>query len=92
MGIQSSETDVGGEILLTICVRTSAPKIERSFAVKNSMGNLTQESHRLSRIHNHLRYPQGCWPGSPEWITQEKLFHLRAICIGCHTDVHPPKK
>jgi hypothetical protein len=43
------------------------------------------------QVH-HLRYPLWCMPGSPEWITQEKLFHLRAICISCHTDVHPPKK
>jgi len=42
---------------------------------------------RATQVH-HLRYPQGCWPGSKEWIAQEKLFDLRAICDGCHTDVH----
>jgi 5-methylcytosine-specific restriction endonuclease McrA len=43
--------------------------------------------HRAAEVH-HLRYPQGCWPGSDEWISQEKLFDLRAICPGCHGDVH----
>lgn len=40
------------------------------------------------QVH-HLRYPHGCWPGSPEWLTQEKLFDLRAIRLECHSDVHP---
>ena len=42
---------------------------------------------RATQVH-HERYPQGCWPGSDEWIAQEKLFDLIAICAGCHTDVH----
>ena len=45
-------------------------------------------SQRAVQVH-HLRYPQGCWPGSSEWIAQEKLFDLRAVCIDCHEDVHP---
>jgi hypothetical protein len=43
---------------------------------------------RAVQVH-HLRYPQGCRPGSPEWLAQEKLFDLRAICVDCHEDVHP---
>ena len=39
------------------------------------------------QVH-HLRYPQGCWPGSPEWIAQEKLFDLRAVCVRCHKELH----
>jgi 5-methylcytosine-specific restriction endonuclease McrA len=42
---------------------------------------------RATQVH-HLRYPQGCWPGSDEWLAQEKLFDLRAICRACHEDVH----
>jgi hypothetical protein len=37
---------------------------------------------------HHRRYPQDCWPGSQEWVAQEKLFDLIAICEGCHDDVH----
>lgn len=40
-----------------------------------------------TQVH-HLRYPQGCTPGSAEWIAREKLFDLRAICQLCHVDVH----
>ena len=39
------------------------------------------------QVH-HTSYPQGCWPGSNEWIAQEKLFDLRAICRSCHEDIH----
>lgn len=39
------------------------------------------------QVH-HLRYPEGCWPGSADWISKEKLFDLRAVCIRCHEDVH----
>lgn len=42
-----------------------------------------------TQVH-HLRYPRGCSPGSREWLAQEKLFDLRAICGACHDDVHPP--
>lgn len=43
---------------------------------------------RATQVH-HMRYPQDCWPGTPEWIAREKLFDLRAICTECHEDVHP---
>jgi hypothetical protein len=43
-----------------------------------------------AQVH-HLRYPRGSWPGSSEWIAQEKLFDLRAICVECHADVHPAR-
>ena len=39
------------------------------------------------QVH-HLRYPRNCQPGSDEWVRQEKLFDLRAICRECHEDVH----
>jgi len=42
---------------------------------------------RAWQVH-HLRYPRNCRPGSDEWIRQEKLFDLRAICRECHEDVH----
>jgi hypothetical protein len=42
---------------------------------------------RPLQVH-HTRYPQGCWPGSDDWIAQEKLFDLRAICRSCHEDIH----
>jgi hypothetical protein len=37
---------------------------------------------------HHLRYPRNCLPGSDEWVKQEKLFDLIAICRECHEDVH----
>jgi hypothetical protein len=43
--------------------------------------------HRAIQVH-HLRYPRNCLPGSDQWIAQEKLFDLRAICLECHEDVH----
>jgi hypothetical protein len=42
---------------------------------------------RAWQVH-HLRYPRSCRPGSDDWIRQEKLFDLRAICRECHEDVH----
>lgn len=42
---------------------------------------------RAAQVH-HLRYPQECLPGSAQWIAQEKLFDLKAICEVCHDDVH----
>jgi hypothetical protein len=39
------------------------------------------------QVH-HLRYPKGCFAGSPQWAAQEMLFDLRAICERCHTGVH----
>jgi hypothetical protein len=45
---------------------------------------------RATQVH-HLRYPRNCWPGSAEWLAQEKLFDLRAICGTCHDDVHHPR-
>jgi hypothetical protein len=35
-----------------------------------------------------LRYPKA-WPGSPEWIEQERLFDLIGICHQCHANIHP---
>jgi 5-methylcytosine-specific restriction endonuclease McrA len=46
---------------------------------------------RASQVH-HRRYPRNCWPGSDEWIRQEKLFDLVAICEACHDDVHAAKR
>lgn len=43
--------------------------------------------HRATQVH-HMRYP-ACYPGSAEWISQEKLFDLKAICKNCHSDIHP---
>jgi hypothetical protein len=43
---------------------------------------------RSTQVH-HREYPKGCWPGSPQWISQEKLFHLIALCAECHEDIHP---
>lgn len=42
---------------------------------------------RATQVH-HRRYPQGVAPGSAEWIAQEKLFDLIAICRNCHEDIH----
>jgi hypothetical protein len=39
------------------------------------------------QVH-HLEYPKDCLPGSPEWLRQEKLFHLVALCLDCHDDLH----
>lgn len=44
-------------------------------------------AQRAAQVH-HLRYPQDCRPGSPEWIAREKLFDLRAVCTACHDDIH----
>jgi 5-methylcytosine-specific restriction endonuclease McrA len=44
-------------------------------------------AHGAAQVH-HLRYPQECWPGSEQWIAQEKLFDLRAVCLACHDDIH----
>ena len=41
---------------------------------------------RDTQVH-HREYPRA-WPGTPEWCAAEKLFHLIAICDGCHADVH----
>lgn len=43
--------------------------------------------HRATQAH-HLNYPQNCPPGSPEWIDQEMLFDLIALCERCHKRVH----
>jgi hypothetical protein len=40
------------------------------------------------QVH-HLQYPGGCLPGTEEWIKSEKLFHLVALCVSCHRDLHP---
>ena len=40
-----------------------------------------------AHVH-HLRYPQQCFAGSPEWAAQEKLFDLRAVCVRCHEEIH----
>lgn len=45
------------------------------------------DERKATQAH-HLKYPQYCRPGSPEWIMQEKLFDLRAVCDGCHRDIH----
>jgi 5-methylcytosine-specific restriction endonuclease McrA len=44
--------------------------------------------HRALQVH-HTRYPWRCQPGTREWIAQEKLFDLRAVCRECHDDLHP---
>lgn len=43
--------------------------------------------NRATQVH-HRKYPRGCAPGSEEWLAQEKLFDLIAICDECHEDVH----
>jgi hypothetical protein len=43
---------------------------------------------RAVQVH-HLCYPTGVLPGSREWIRAEKLFHLVALCLRCHEDLHP---
>jgi hypothetical protein len=43
---------------------------------------------RAAQVH-HLHYPRGMLPGTPEWIEQEMLFDLRAICAHCHDTLHP---
>jgi hypothetical protein len=47
-------------------------------------------NHRATHVH-HLKYPRNCSPGSEEWIKQEKLFDLVAVCDECHHDLHPGK-
>jgi hypothetical protein len=43
---------------------------------------------KATQVH-HRKYPEGCFPGFPEWIAREKLFDLVAICPDCHRDLHP---
>lgn len=47
--------------------------------------------HPAAEVH-HKQYPRQfpgvCLPGSPEWLAQEKLFHLVALCRKCHGEVH----
>jgi hypothetical protein len=44
-------------------------------------------TRRVAHIH-HLRYPPYS-PGSPDWIIDEKLDDLMAVCIKCHEARHP---
>jgi hypothetical protein len=44
---------------------------------------------RPSTQAHHLRYPKEAWPGSEEWMRQEKLFDLVGVCDQCHFDIHP---
>jgi len=37
---------------------------------------------------HHLRYPQGCPPGSRAWRKAEKLSDLKAVCMACHESLH----
>jgi hypothetical protein len=38
------------------------------------------------QVH-HRHYPRS-FPGSDEWIAQEKLFDLVAVCYECHQEIH----
>ena len=44
--------------------------------------------NKATQVH-HTCYPKDSKPGSRDWIRKEKLFHLVAICSGCHQDLHP---
>ena len=44
---------------------------------------------RATEVH-HMTYPP-YWPGSAEWIRNEKLFDLKAVCRQCHEDKHLEK-
>lgn len=45
---------------------------------------------RAIQVH-HRKYPQGVLPGSVEWIQQEMLFDLVAVCDDCHYILHPDR-
>lgn len=45
------------------------------------------EQRPATQVH-HMKYPRDCWPGTPEWISKEKLWDLKASCRLCHEDVH----
>jgi hypothetical protein len=43
------------------------------------------------QVHHRWYPPRPILPGSREWIRAEKLFHLVAVCMRCHNDLHPNK-
>lgn len=61
---------------------------KRARVMKRASGTCEGCGERGAAHVHHLRYPQGCWPGSAEWVAQEKLFDLRAVCRKCHDDIH----
>jgi 5-methylcytosine-specific restriction endonuclease McrA len=69
-------------------LRSPAWKDKRAKVLKRANGLCEGCGEKTAAQVHHLRYPQACWPGSPEWLAQEKLFDLRAICRDCHQDVH----
>ena len=70
-------------------LRTETWRGKRALVLERANGRCEGcGARRATQVH-HRCYPQGLLPGSPEWITQEKLFDLIAICDGCHEDVHP---
>jgi hypothetical protein len=70
--------------------RQSSDWLERRRLVLQRAGGICEgcRCRRASEIH-HLEYPQGCLPGSPQWLAGEKLFQLVALCQECHADLHP---
>lgn len=62
---------------------------DRRMLVLEREGGLCQgcRRRRATQVH-HTRYPQGCLPGSDEWIDQELLFDLIGLCDGCHARAH----
>jgi hypothetical protein len=66
-------------------------RTKRESVMRRANGICEGCGHRRAAQVHHLRYPRGCWPGSEQWIREEKLFDLRAICFECHDDVHSRK-
>jgi 5-methylcytosine-specific restriction endonuclease McrA len=60
----------------------------RSVVMRRSNGICEGCGTRQAVQVHHLRYPQGCLPGSEQWLAQEKLWDLQATCRECHDDVH----
>lgn len=64
----------------------------RAKVLRRSNGTCEGCGERSAIQVHHLRYPRGCTPGSPEWLAQEMLFDLTAICERCHSGVHSMRR
>ena len=75
-------------VLYAEYLRSEAWKEKRSRVLRRANGICEGCGDRGQLQVHHTRYPTGCWPGTSEWASQEKLFDLRAICRRCHEDIH----
>jgi hypothetical protein len=70
-------------------LQTEIWRRKRQFVLERCKGRCEGCFENFAAEIHHLRYPQNVLPGSKEWIAQEKLFTLVAVCHSCHADLHP---